>query len=184
MTPLNASALTGAVLTVIALYILGFFPFIPAWAMFLTWACFFHMGGGVDRRQAYSATLLHIGLGIFAAWLSALAVLNNPFDSALAQSLWAPVLIGLVIGLLLRTGAIARIAVTPAIIYGYAGTFAFLGTTGTFGIDPLLSLSFQNALIAMGASIVLGVSLGYLNAILAAWLTSPAIPEKSAPLPS
>ena len=181
MTPLNASALTGAALTVIALYILGFFPFIPAWAMFLTWACFFHMGGGIDRHQAYTATLLHIGLGIVAAWLSALAVLQNPFGSGLAQTLWAPVLIGVVIGLLLRTGAIARIAVTPAIIYGYAGTFAFLGTAGTFNIEPLLSLSFQNALIAMGVSVILGASCGYLNATLAAWLTSPGINKKSEP---
>jgi hypothetical protein len=184
MTPLNASALTGAVLTVIALYILGFYPFIPAWAMFLTWACFFHMGGGVDRRQAYSATLLHLGLGIFTAWLSALAVLHNPFSSGLAQSLWAPVLIGLVIGLLLRTGTIARIAVTPAIIYGYAGTFAFLGTTGSFSMGSLLSLSFQNALIAMGVSIVIGASAGYFNALLAAWLTAPVISRASEAQPS
>jgi hypothetical protein len=179
MSPLNASAVTGAVLTVIALYILGFFPFIPAWAMFLTWACFFHMGGGIDRRQAYTATLLHIGLGIVAAWLSALAVLHNPFDSGLLQNLWAPVLIGLAIGLLLRMGAIPRIAVTPAVIYGYAGTFAFLGTTGTFGLDPLLSAGFENALIAMGFSIFLGASGGYLNAMLAGWLTAPALDRES-----
>ena len=183
MTPLNASALTGAVLTVIALYILGFFPFIPGWAMFLTWACFFHMGGGVDRRQAYSATLLHLGLGIFTAWLSALAVLHNPFGSGLAQNLWAPVLIGLVIGLLLRTGTVARLAVTPAIIYGYAGTFAFLGTTGTFGVEPLLSLSFQNALVAMGTSIVIGASAGYVNAVLAALLSTPALVQKDDAVP-
>lgn len=184
MNPLNASALTGAVLTVIALYILSFYPFIPPWAIFLTWACFFHMGGGVDRRQAYVATLLHIGLGIVAAWLSALAVLHNPFGGGLAQSLWAPVLIGLVIGLLLRTGTISRIAVTPAIIYGYAGTFAFLSTTGTFGLAPLLSLSFQNALVAMSVSSVIGASAGYLNAVLANRLSSPVLSGKPDVQPS
>ena len=97
MKPINANTLSGFTLTAIALYLLSFFPFIPAWAVFITWACFFHMDGGINKNQAFFATLRHIELGAFASWISALIVLNNPLSGALADQLWAPVLIAAVI---------------------------------------------------------------------------------------
>lgn len=166
MTQLNATAFSAFALTAIVLYVLGFFVFIPPWAVFIAWACFFHMGGGADRNQAFVATITHMALGVFAAWISAIAVLNNPFDSATAQQLWAPVLIGVVIGILARMGVFTRFSVMPAIIYGYASVFAFAGTAGLFSTEHLLSLTFNNALIGILFSVVVGTTAGYLNAVL------------------
>ncbi|HEY8118498.1 MAG TPA: DUF1097 domain-containing protein [Methylophilaceae bacterium] len=166
MTQLNATTFSAFLLTVIAVYLLSFLPFIPPWAVFITWACFFHMDGGINRNQAFISTILHIGLGAFAAWISALALLSNPFEGGLSSDLWGPLLIGVVIAALSRMGVFTRFCVTPAVIYGYASIFAFLNSPGMFNTTALFSLSFQNAIVTIGFCIVLGACAGYINTIL------------------
>lgn len=170
MTQLNAVTFSAFLLTTIVLYVLGFFTFIPPWAVFITWACFFHMNGAANRNQVFVAVIRHMALGATAAWISAIVLLNNPFDSALGQQLWGPVFIGAVIAMLARMSTFALLNVTPAIIYGYASVFAFASTAGLFAPEHLLSLSFNNALLAILLSTVVGASAGYANALLVAAL--------------
>lgn len=170
MKPINAITFSGFTLTAVAVYLLGYFPFIPAWPIFITWACFFHMDGGVNKNQAFFSTIRHIGLGAFTAWLSALIVMNNPLLGDLVNQLWAPILIAAMIALLTRLSVFTSLSVTPAMIYGYASIWAFLSVPGLFSQEILLSLSFQNALVAIGFCIVLGACAGYLNAIMVAKL--------------
>lgn len=170
MTQLNATTFSSFAMTTIVLYLLGFFTFIPPWAVFITWACFFHMNGGVNRNQAFIDAIRHIALGATAAWVSAIVVLNNPFDGIVGQQLWGPVFIGAVIALLTRMGTTTLFSVTPAIIYGYASVFAFASTTGLFAQEHLLSVTFNNALLAILLSTVVGASAGYVNAALVAAL--------------
>lgn len=170
MNQLNAVTLSAFALTTIVLYVLDFFTFIPLWAVFITWACFFHMNGGVDRNQAFTATIRHMTLGSVAAWISAIVLLNNPFHSALGQQLWGPVFIGAVIAIIARMSTTTLFNVTPAIIYGYASFFGFASTTGLFTLQHLLSISFNNALIAILFSTVVGALAGYANAALVAVL--------------
>lgn len=170
MKPINAITLSGFTLTAIAVYLLGYFPFIPAWPVFITWACFFHMDGGINKNQAFFATLRHIGLGVFASWVSALLVINNPLSGELVNQLWAPILIAAVIAMLMRLSVFTQFSVTPAMIYGYASIWAFLSVPGLFNQEILLSLSFQNAILALGFCVVLGACAGYINAIMVAWL--------------
>ncbi len=170
MTQLNAATFSAFALTTIVLYVLGFFTFIPPWAVFITWACFFHMNGGVNRNQAFMAAIRHMALGAVAAWMSAIVLLNNPFHSALGQQLWGPVFIGVIIAIIARISTTSLFNVTPAIIYGYASVFAFASTTGLFTPAHLLSISFNNALIAILFSTVVGASAGYVNAALVAAL--------------
>ena len=178
MKPINAVAFSGFVLTAVALYILGYFPFIPVWSVFITWACFFHMDGGANKNQAFFANIRHIGLGAIASWISALIVLNNPLSGELANQLWAPILIAAVIALLMKMSVYTQFSVTPAIIYGYASIWAFLSVPGIFNQETLLSVSFQNAIVAIGLSLVLGTTAGYLNAIMVSWLISIKLPHK------
>lgn len=172
MNQLDIATVVAIVMTTLAVYALSSLPFIPPWAVFISWACFFHMDGGQNRDQAYLAALQHIGAGILAAWFSVLLVLNNPFNNALTSEWWAPVVIGLIIGALSRMSVLTRFAITPAIIYGYASTFAFLNAPGLFSNEALLSLTFDNVLIALGISLVCGTTAGYLNAVLVQWLSA------------
>ena len=170
MKPINAITLSGFTLTAVAIYVLGYFPFIPAWPIFITWACFFHMDGGINKNQAFFSTLRHICLGTFASWISALAVLNNPFSNVIADQLWAPVLIATAIAVLMRLSTVIQFSVTPAVIYGYALIWAFLSVPGLFNQEILLSISFQNAILAVAFCVLLGACAGYINATLVSWL--------------
>lgn len=166
MNPLKIVTFCAFALTAIALYFLAKLPFLPPWAIFIAWACFFHMDGGTNRNQAYLATITHLGLGAVAAWLSAIALLLNPFSSELAADWWGPVLIGAVIAAVTRLSTIPRFSITPAIVYGYASFFAFAGTSGYFSLERFLSLSFTNGLIAVVVCQILGATAGYVNALM------------------
>lgn len=179
MTQLNAATFSAFALTTIVLYLLGFFTFIPPWAVFIAWACFFHMNGGANRNHAFIAVIRHMALGATAAWISAIFLLNNPADSALGQQLGGAVFIGAIIAILARMSTIALFSVTPAIIYGYASVFAFASTTGLFSPEHLLSVSFNNALLAILFSTLVGVSAGYINAALVAALVREKSTETS-----
>lgn len=165
MNPLNVVTFCAFALTAIALYFVAKLPFLPPWAIFIAWACFFHLDGGANRNQAYLAVVTHLGLGTLAAWLSAIVLLLNPFSSELAADWWGPVLIGAVIAVITRLGTMPRFSITPAIIYGYASFFAFAGTTGYFSLDRFLSLSFTNGLIAVVVCQILGATAGYVNVL-------------------
>ncbi|MTI64765.1 DUF1097 family protein [Methylophaga sp.] len=88
----------------------------------------------------------------------------------MGQQLWGPVFIGAVIAVLTRIGTIALFSVTSAVIYGYASVFAFASTAGLFTPEHLLSVSLNNALLAILLSTGIGVSAGYVNAALVAVL--------------
>lgn len=124
------------------------------------------MDGSVNKNQAFFSTIRHIGLGAFMAWLSAIIVMNNPFSGELLNQIWAPVLIAAMIAFLSRLSVFTNLSVTPAIIYGYASIWSFLSVPGLFNQEILLSLSFQNALVAVGFCIILGACIGYVNAIM------------------
>lgn len=170
MKPINAVTLSGFLLTAIVLYVLAYFPFLPAWPIFIAWACFFHMEGGEYSKQAFYATLMHIGFGAVASWVSALLVINSPFSGQLANQLWGPILIAMIIGGIMRISMITQLSITPAIIYGYASIWAFLSVPGMLSNDQLLSMSFQNAIIAIIFCTILGASAGYINARMVDWL--------------
>lgn len=174
MKPINAFTLAAFILTAFVLYLLGHFPFLPAWPVFIAWACFFHIGGGENRQQAFFATISHIGLGAFASWISALLIINNPFSGQLANQLWPPILIAAIIAGLIRISMITKLNVTSAIIYGYASIWAFLSVPGLLNVDSLLSMTFQNALISIVFCTILGALAGYLNAIMINWLCKPS----------
>jgi len=183
MKLINAVTLSGFVLTAFTLYLLGYFPFIPAWPIFIAWACFFHMDGGENKKHAFYATISHIGLGALASWISALLVINSPFSSQLANELWPPVLIAVVIAGLMRISMMTRLNVAPAIIYGYASIWAFLSTPGLLRADVLLSVTFKNAIVSIIFCTILGALTGYINASMVNWLcalrTSKAVLKDS-----
>ena len=177
MKPIYAITFSAFTLTAVAIFLLGYYPYIPAWPIFITWACFFHLDGGNNKNQAFYSTITHIGLGAFASWLSALLIINNPLSGELANQLWAPILIAAVIAGLMRLSVFTRLSVTPAMIYGYASIWAFLSVPGLFNQEALLSLTFQNAIVAISFCILLGASAGYINSAMVALLCNPEVPK-------
>lgn len=170
MSKINAATLSASVLTLLTLLLMSRFPAVPLWAMFIAWACFFHLGGGEKPGETVLKASLHLGVGAVASWLSALLLLANPFAGPWAELLWGPAVIAAAIGLLMRASLLPWLAATPAIIYGYAAIWAFLVVPGRFDAALLRSAGMENALVAVLAAVLLGTGLGYVNARLAQWL--------------
>lgn len=181
MSRINAACFCAAILTTIVLLLTQGFPALPVWSLFITWACFFHLGGDKEPAAAFRITVTHVGLGVVTAWLTALLLFTNPWtDTALSQA-WGPVIIGLVIGVLVRLSAIGHFAVTPAIIYGYASVWAFLSIGEHFSLQALQSLSMQNVIIAILPCILIGATMGAVNVYMVNRLSKPeaALPSES-----
>ncbi len=175
MTRINASALCAGVLTTLVLCVMSHFPQVPLWAMFIAWACFFHLGGGEQAASSARMLLSHMGTGVLLAWCSALLILVNPWTQGLPGYLWAPLITGLIIAAILRASAWHWLSITPPIIYGFAAVWAYLSVSGRFRVDALLSYSMDNALVTIWLCIVLGTGLGYINARLVAALSSKCL---------
>lgn len=180
MSRINAACLCAALLTTVVLLLTQPFPALPVWSLFITWACFFHLGGDQDPATAFRITVTHVGLGVFTAWLTALSLFANPWiDTGLSQA-WGPVIIGIVIGVLVRLSVVGHFAVTPAIIYGYASVWAFLSIGEHFSLQALLSPSMQNVIVAIPSCILIGATMGYFNARLVDLLSrSDAVPKQT-----
>lgn len=171
MSKINAAAFAAGVLTLLVLLTMSQFPFVPLWALFIAWACYFHLGGGEKPEATFAVAVVHISIGVIASWLSALLLFANPLPGELGALLWGPLVIGLAIGILVRLSLLPWLAATPAIIYGYASIWAFLSVPGRFDLGALLSVSFNNAGIAILAAMLLGLCMGYANVRLVSWLT-------------
>jgi hypothetical protein len=173
MSRINAACFCAALLTTVVLLLTQGFPALPVWSLFITWACFFHLGGDRDPASAFRITVTHVGLGVFTAWLTALLLFANPWTDSFLQQAWGPVIIGLVIGILVRLSAIGHFAVTPAIIYGYASVWAFLSIGEHFSLDALQSVSMRNVIVAIPPCILMGAAMGAVNAYMVDWLSKP-----------
>lgn len=172
MDKINVSAVCAGLLTTLVLCAMSHFPQVPLWAMFIAWACFFHLGGSDQPAASARRLLMHMGTGAVLAWCSALLILLNPWTHGLTGYLWAPLLTGLIIAAILRASAWPLFSITPAIIYGFASVWAYLSSSGHFNLASLLSSRMDNALLAILLCVVLGTALGYLNAWLVTALSS------------
>lgn len=180
MSKINAATFCAGLLTILVLLAMRHFPLVPLWALFIAWACFFHMGGGEQPGATLVTASVHIGVGAISAWLSALLLFANPFSGAIAEQLWPALVIGCAIALLVRMSLIPWLMATPAIIYGYASVWAYLSLPGRFDLAVLQSLSFDNAIIAIVVTALLGICMGYVNARLVQRLMRmPGMAEKT-----
>jgi hypothetical protein len=149
------------------------------WAAIIAWGCFFHAGGDAN---ALRITIPGNLLGIFTAWTAGIILTLNP------ASVPAPAWAGLVVGLLtfimvfighqlaVRYGLTIR--VVPASFYGAASTFAYLvQTPDRLTTKALFSLSFDNALIALPISMIIGAFLGFATAWMTQALGTPSVPS-------
>ena len=139
---------------------------ILVWAAVIAWGCFFHAGGD---SNAVRITIIGTFLGILTAWTAGIFLTLNP------AGISAPVL-GRAGGRApdLRDGFHRAPACRPARADGPCGPGEFLGAAATFAYlvqtpgrldtKALFAFSFDNALIALPISMLIGAFLGYATA--------------------
>jgi hypothetical protein len=159
---MGALSLSIAVLGGIATWAFLSLGGILIWAAFLGWACFFHTGGD---NNALRNTIVGNIFGSVCAWIGAIIILAIPLGDTLGVPLWAGIVVGATVWVICYGATIKAFSIIPANVYGYAATFAFLlQTPDTLSLPNLLSLSFNNAVIAVSVSMAIGAVLGLASA--------------------
>jgi hypothetical protein len=170
MSALVALALSIGLLGAVATFLfmnLG----LAIWAGFIAWACFFHSGGD---DKALVRTIAGNVFGAFCALVAALLILKLPMADTLGLPLWASIVVGVTVFVMVLASQIPALSVIPASVYGYAALFAYLlQTAEAMVVGKLLGVDVRaNPFIVVVLSMVLGALFGWASAKLAATLTA------------
>jgi hypothetical protein len=142
------------------------------WAGFIAWACYFHSGG---NTAALMNTIFCNIFGAFMAWVAAVIILSFPFAATLTLPVWAGIVVGITVLLLVLAAKIPALSTIPASVYGYAAVFAYLlQTPDTLAKEKLMSFSYANAFVIVAASMIIGAVFGFLSGKLAGAMTAKA----------
>ncbi|MGH8583789.1 MAG: DUF1097 domain-containing protein [Gammaproteobacteria bacterium] len=182
MSPLLALSLSIAVLGAIWTY-LALSPlagFVLVWAGFIAWGSFFHSGGDT---KALVKTLCGNVYGIVIGWIALLII----FKFGVADM--GPVAIASVVGatvfLIVIVASIEPLSAVPANVYGYSSIVAYAlhqasapGATpdvpGTGPLQNLIAVNFENPLVILIVSMVIGALAGFLSGQVANVITRKA----------
>lgn len=142
------------------------------WAGFIAWACFFHSGG---TTAALTSTIVCNTFGAFCAWVAAVIILSFPLADKLTLPVWAGIVVGLTVLLLVLAAQVPALSSIPASVYGYAAVFAYLlQTPDALTKDKLMSASLANAFVLVVISLIIGALFGFVSAKVAGTLTAKA----------
>ena len=164
MNSLNALAISisvlGALATFLALGPLSGVYLI--WAAFVAWGAFFALGADVAALQK----LIVCGIfGALVAWMVAVVILTVPLAGTLGLPLWAALVVGAGVVVVVLAANVPALATIPATVFGFASSFAYLlQTPEVLKPEVLMSLSLKNSLIVISLSLVAGAAFGLLSA--------------------
>ena len=168
-------AVLGAIWAYLALGPLS--PFLLVWAGFIAWGCFFHTGGDT---KALVKTICGNAYGALIAWIALLLIFNIGVGGAGTIAIAG--VVGVTVFLLVIVASIEQLSAVPANVYGYAATVAYslhqasaaAATADERGTGPLQNLTtagFENPLVLVIISMVIGAVGGYLSGQLSKALT-------------
>lgn len=160
----------GAVATWLALGPLS--GIIIIWTVFVGWATFFAVGGD---SAALKKAIIHNVFGVICAWVAALIILGIPLGDTIGLPIWAAIVVGVTVLAMCLAAHVQALSTIPASVFGYASTFAFLlQTPDALSTGALTSVSFDNALLVIAVSLIVGAIFGLLSGKLGGALTAKA----------
>jgi len=170
MSALVALAVSIGVLGAVATFLYLTFG-LAIWAGFIAWACFFHSGGD---EKALTRTIAGNLFGAACAWVAAMRILKLPMADSLGLPLWASIVVGVTVLVMVLASQVPALSVIPASVYGYAALFAYLlQTAEAMVVGKLLGFDVRsNPFLVVALSMVLGALFGWASAKLAGTLTA------------
>lgn len=142
------------------------------WAGFIAWACFFHSGG---NTAGLTNTIVCNTFGALVAWIAAVFILSFPYAATLTLPVWAGIVVGVTVFLMVLAAKIPALSTIPASVYGYAAVFAYLlQTPDSLAKDKLMSASLGNAFLIVVISMILGALFGFVSGKMAGAITAKA----------
>lgn len=174
MKSLNALAvsisLLGALATFLALGPLNGVYLI--WAAFVAWGAFYALGADIEALKK----ILICGIfGAFVAWATAVIILTVPMAAPLGLPLWAALVVGVGVVVVVLAAHFPALATIPATVFGFASSFAYLlQTPDVLKPEVLLSFSLKNSLAVISLSLIIGAAFGLASARWGAAMTKQA----------
>ena len=168
MNSLTALSLSIAILSGVATFLAvgplsGIF-FI--WAATIAWAAYFFLGA---NQEALKNTIVCGIFGVVMAWLTAIQLTNIAPDAVLGFPFWAAIIVAFSVVVLCLAAVVPALASIPTSVLGYSATFAYLlQTPDKLNKEILLNASFDNPLIVISISIVVGAFFGHFSGQLSA----------------
>ncbi len=140
------------------------------WAATIAWAAYFALGG---NKQAAINTVVCEIFGVFMATYAAFLITSIAPDAMLGFPLMAAIIVAVSVTVMCLAANVPALSAIPASVLGYSSAFAYLlQTPDKLTKDVLLSISFDNPMIVISVSIVVGVGFGIWSGNLAAKLTT------------
>ena len=168
MTLITALAISIGLLGGLAAWIcLGVITGLQIWAIFIAWGCFYHCGGA---ESGLKNTIVCNIAGAVIAWIALVIIVNTGgIGDTLPAGLWAGIVVGVTVAIMVLLANVPAFATIPAMVYGYASVAAFFLLSGNANV---MAADFSNPLVAVIVSMVVGAILGYLSQKFAVAMTS------------
>jgi Protein of unknown function (DUF1097) len=128
------------------------------WAGFVAWATFYHCGG---KEAGLQKTIVNNVFGAIVAWIALLLVTEIPLAASLGLPLWAGICVAITVFALVIAAKIPSLSDIPAGVLGYA-CVAALALAGN-KLGALTAASFENPLVNIVVSMVIGALFGYVS---------------------
>ena len=174
MNPLTATSLSialfGALATWMALSPLS--GLVLIWAIFIAWAAFAALGAD---NAALKSTIVCGIFGVVIGWIGAFIILKFPLGEVLGGPLWAAIVVAITAFSVVFASNLSIFGAVPASVLAYAATFAYLlQTEGRMSLETLMSTSFDNPLLIISLSVILGGVFGKLSTVAAGAVSAEA----------
>ena len=142
------------------------------WALTITWAAYFALGG--DDKAAVNTAVCSV-FGVIVATYAAYEIATISPDNMLGFPAMAAVIVCVTVIAMCLAANIPALSAIPASVLGYSATFGYLlQTPGKLSTEVLLGTSWDNPILIISCSLILGVGFGIASGKLAAKLTTIA----------
>ncbi len=140
------------------------------WVGTISWAAYFALGA--DEKAAINTVVCGI-FGVFMATYAAVEITGISPDSMLGFPLMASIIVTVTVIVTCLAANIPQLSCIPASVLGYSSTFAYLlQTPDKLTQDVLMNAGWDNPLLIISCSLLVGVGFGIGSAKLAAkWTT-------------
>ena len=142
------------------------------WAATIAWAAYFALGGNFDAAKN---TVVCGIFGVVMAWYAAVLITKISPTAMLGFAAMAAIIVAISVIVTCLAANIPALSSIPASVLGYSATFAYLlQTPDMLTGEVLLNVAWNNPLLVISFSLVVGTGFGIWSGKLAAKLTTVA----------
>jgi hypothetical protein len=135
------------------------------WAVFLAWASFLLLGGGLDGLRK---TIVHNLFGVIVGLAALAFATQQPSVAEISYAAWAAIGVALTVGVIVLASKLSALSNIPASLLGYVAVL--VAALPDYRLDKILAPNLENPVIGVVASLIAGALLAYVAEAIADYL--------------